>query len=381
MAVLILLAGLTVLTVGAELLVRSAVKLSLAARVSPLVIGLTVVAFGTSAPEMSVGIQSAWRGQPDLTVGNVIGSNIFNVLVVLGLSATIIPLVVSQKVVRFDVPVMILLSLLFYGLALDGAIGRIDGMLLFGLLVAYLTFSIVKSRGESASVHEEYTQEFGGDHVPSTAVGLVLWGGLGVAGLACLVLGTRWFCDGAVDIARALGVSELVIGLTVVAIGTSLPEVFTSVVAAWKGERDIAVGNVVGSNLFNILGVIGSAAAIAPDGVPVSAAALQFDLPVMIAATVVCLPVFFTGHLIARWEGVLFLGYYVAYMAYIVLAATNSAWSRTVAGVMLGFVVPLTVITLLVGVIRALKDNPPPPSDVTPPADSPALIDSPSAGE
>ncbi|MGD9856990.1 MAG: sodium:calcium antiporter, partial [Planctomycetaceae bacterium] len=186
-----------------------------------------------------------------------------------------------------------------------------------------------------------------------TALG---WTALAALALGLLIAGSRWFCDGAVEIARTFGVSDLVIGLTLVAVGTSLPEVFTSVLAAIKGERDIAVGNVVGSNLFNILCVIGSSAAIAPNGVPVSPTALQLDLPVMIAAAVVCLPVFFTGHLIARWEGALLLGYYVAYTAYLILEAASSDWSRTVASILLVFVVPLTVITLLIGLVRALRD-------------------------
>ncbi|MGE3999450.1 MAG: calcium/sodium antiporter [Planctomycetaceae bacterium] len=356
MAALKLLAGLVVLTLGAELLIRSAVKLALAARVSPLVIGLTVVAFGTSAPELTVSLQSAWRGQADIAVGNVVGSNIFNVLFILGLSAVIIPLVVHQKVIRFDVPLMIAVSLLLYGLSVDGVVGRIDGMLLFGLLVAYTVFSIVKSRREEASIQAEYAQEFGNGRTPVTAITALGWTALAALALGLLIAGSRWFCDGAVEIARTFGVSDLVIGLTLVAVGTSLPEVFTSVLAAIKGERDIAVGNVVGSNLFNILCVIGSSAAIAPNGVPVSPTALQLDLPVMIAAAVVCLPVFFTGHLIARWEGALLLGYYVAYTAYLILEAASSDWSRTVASILLVFVVPLTVITLLIGLVRALRD-------------------------
>lgn len=359
MAALKLLAGLVILTFGAELLIRSAVKLALAARVSPLVIGLTVVAFGTSAPELTVSIQSAWRDQADIAVGNVIGSNIFNVLFILGLSAAIIPLVVHQKVIRTDVPLMIAASLLLYGLAADGVVGRIDGLLLVGLLVAYTVFSIVHSRREEAAIREQYAQEFGAEPPPASAAGTLGWVAAAAAALGLLIVGSRWFCDGAVEIARTLGVSDLVIGLTLVAVGTSLPEVFTSVLAAIKGERDIAVGNVVGSNLFNILCVIGCSATVAPRGVPVSPTAISLDLPVMIAVAVVCLPILFTGNLIARWEGLLLLGYYVAYTTYLVLEATRSDWSRTVANVMLVYVIPLTVLTLLVGLARAVRASTP----------------------
>jgi cation:H+ antiporter len=172
------------------------------------------------------------------------------------------------------------------------------------------------------------------------------------AGLVLLVLGSRWFVEAAVTLARTLGVSELVIGLTIVAAGTSLPEVATSIMAAMRGERDIAVGNVVGSNLFNLMGVLGISSLVSPVGVSVSAAALALDIPVMIAVAVACLPIFFTGHMIARWEGGLFLAFYLAYTTYIVLAATDSELTRTFGTVMLAIVIPLILLTLAVGVMR-----------------------------
>ncbi len=342
--------GLIALVAGAELLVRGASRLALSFGISPLVVGLTVVAFGTSAPEMAVSVQSAWSGQVDIALGNVVGSNIFNVLVILGLSALITPLVVHQQVIRQEVPVMIGVSLLLWALALDGGIGRGEGLLLAGLVVAYTILLIRQSRRETAAaqaeVEAEYAEAFDGarpgwrDH----------WGAqvlLILAGLALLLLGSRWLVEAAVEFARYLGVSELVIGLTIVAAGTSLPEVATSVMAAIRGERDIAVGNVVGSNIFNILSVLGFSAVVAPSELAVAPALLAVDLPVMVAVAVACLPVFFTGARVARWEGLLFLLLYAAYSGYLVLRAGGYAALDEFSAAML-LTLPLVGLTLAI---------------------------------
>ncbi len=346
MAVIFVL-GLVTLVAGAQLLVRGASKLALSFGISPLVVGLTVVAFGTSAPELAVSVQSSWGGQVDIALGNVIGSNIFNVLFILGLSAVIAPLVVAPQLIRQEVPIMLGASLLLFLLALDGAIGRLDAALLFGLLIAYTVFLIRQSRREQKATREEYAQEFGGtgsrwDRHWAVQMALI------AAGLALLVLGANWLVDAAVSLARLFGLSELVIGLTIVAAGTSLPEVATSVVATVRGERDIAVGNVIGSNAFNILAVLGVSGLLAPQALPVPAAMLNFDLPVMIAVAAACLPIFFTGHVIARWEGVLFLCYYAAYTAYLLLAAQRHDALATYGTVMATVVLPLTAVTLVV---------------------------------
>lgn len=354
---LMLVGGLALLTLGAEILVRGASALAAAAGVSPLVIGLTVVAYGTSAPELVVSALSAIRDQPDIAIGNVVGSNLFNILVILGLSALIVPLVVAQQLVRFDVPLMIGLSIGVYILAFDGRIGRIDGFLFVTILVAYTSWAIIQSRRENRAIQEEYAQEFGVSPQTVTWRGILLRGAFVVVGLGLLVLGSRLFTDAATGIARAIGVSELVIGLTIVAAGTSLPEVATSVLAAVRGERDIAVGNVVGSNIFNMLGVLGVSGLVARGGVPVNEAAMQLDIPVMIAVSVACLPIFFTGNVIARWEGTLFLAYYVAYTTYLILDATNSAARDPFAVAMVGFVIPLTAITLLIVTWRAWRQR------------------------
>jgi cation:H+ antiporter len=341
------LGGLVLLIVGAETLVRGASRLARSFGVSPLVIGLTVVAFGTSAPEMAVSVQAALDGKPDLAFGNVAGSNIFNVLLILGLSACIAPLVVARQVVRQEVPVMIGVTFLAVFFARDGAVGRTEGLLLIAGLVVYTAAQIVQGRraGDGAPAGA----------APAAPPGRLLPGLAVLAGLAMLVLGSRLFVGASTDLARLLGLSELVIGLTIVAAGTSLPEVATSVLATIRGERDIAVGNVVGSNIFNLLGVLGAGAAVAPQGVPVAPGAMAFDVPVMVAAAVACLPIFFTGHRIARWEGLLFVGYYGAYVAYLVLAAARHDALPRFSWIMAAYVLPLTVATVGVTVVRAVS--------------------------
>ena len=341
---LTLVAGLVLLIVGAELLVKGASRVAAGFGISPLVIGLTVVAFGTSSPELAISVSSAWKGEADIAVGNVLGSNIFNVLLILGLSALITPLVVSKQLVKVDVPLMIGASTLAFLLALDGRIALWEGGLLFAGVVAYCIFAIRlgKATGETGEPIE------GADRT---------WMSLGLVavGLVLLVLGSQWLVGAAVAIATAMGISELVIGLTIVAAGTSMPEVATSVTAAIRGQRDIAVGNVVGSNLFNLLAVLGLTALVAPDGLPVSDAAIRFDFPVMLAVAVACLPIFFVGYTIQRWEGALFLGYYVAYTVYLVFDATDHDALPAFSNAMMMFVVPLTVITLAVVLWREMR--------------------------
>lgn len=347
--------GLVALVVGAELLVRGASKLALSFGISPLVIGLTVVAFGTSAPEMAVSVQSAWSGQVDIALGNVVGSNIFNVLFILGVSALIVPLVVHQQIIRQEVPVMIGASLLLWAMAADGGISRWEGLLLASLVVGYTFIIIRQSRREEATIKAaikaEYDEAFGGGAKGWDAH----WGVqilLILVGLALLVMGANWLVEAAVTFAKQLGVSELVIGLTIVAAGTSLPEVATSILAAIRGERDIAVGNVVGSNIFNILAVLGISASVAPGDLAVAPSMLAFDLPIMVAVAVACLPVFFSGSTISRWEGVLFLALYVAYTLYLILYATGHDALQGYSTVMGAFVLPLLAVTLVVLAVR-----------------------------
>jgi len=347
---LLLLAGLGLLIGGADALVRGGSRLAAVAGISPLVIGLTVVAFGTSAPELAVTVKAATTGAAGMALGNVVGSNIFNVLFILGLSALVAPLVVAQRLVRLDVPLMILLSIGLFLLALDGRIGRLDGLGLCTALLAYMAFLVRQSRREAAAVRAEYDHAFAPRaHPPrrlATDVALV------VGGLALLVLGSRWLVTGAVTVALHLGVSELVIGLTIVAAGTSLPEVVTSLVATVRGERDIAVGNVIGSNLFNIMGVLGIAAGITPGGIRVAPALLRFDIPIMIVVALACLPIFASGARISRVEGAVLFAYWCAYTLYLVLAAGRHDALPLVSAVLLYFALPLTALTLAFVALR-----------------------------
>ena len=345
-------AGGVLLIAGAELLVRGASRLAIGLGISPLVVGLTVVAFGTSSPELAVTVGSAHRGAADVALGNVVGSNIFNVLFILGVSALIVPLVVAQPLVRRDVPLMIATSILALLLAVDGRIGRLDGLLLAAGIVAYTVFLIRQSRRDPPQVQAVSQEPSGGEQGRGARRRLVNPGFVAI-GLVLLVIGAHWLVEAAVVTASLLGVSELVIGLTVVAAGTSLPEVATSVLAAFRGERDIAVGNIVGSNIFNILAVLGLAGIVAPDGIPVSPGALAFDMPVMIAVAVATLPIFFTGYAIVRWEGAVFLVYYLAYTLYLVLDATEHAAFAPFSAAMAWFALPLTGLTLAAVAWRA----------------------------
>lgn len=356
MAIVFFILGLVLLIVGAEALVRGASQMAGALGISPLIVGLTVVAFGTSSPELAVSIEAALSGQASIAVGNVLGSNIFNVLFILGISALIVPLVVSQQLIRLDVPLMIGLSAVVLLLALDGRFSRLDGLLLVAGLFGYLGFLIVHSRRERVGAQEARAEA---STAAAPAQGRWLRNiGLTLGGLALLVLGSRWLVDGAVSFAQYLGVSELIVGLTIVAAGTSLPEVVTSIIAALRGERDMAVGNVVGSNIFNIMGVLGLASIVAPAGIIVSPAVIGFDIPVMIVVALACLPIFFTGGVISRKEGALLLGYYVAYTLYLILAASHHDALPPFSVVMLYFALPLTAVVLLIVVLREWRGRP-----------------------
>ncbi len=313
LVIVLFLAGLVLLVLGAEGLVRGGSRLAAAFRVSPLVIGLTVVAFGTSMPEMVVSVMAAIKGNSNIAVGNVVGSNIFNILCIMGLAAVIRPLVVHANVIRREVPVMIGVSLLLPLMAANNRIGRAEGAVLFAGIIAYTVFNYYQSRKETAATVREF-EEFLEEEAPKTVpVPLNLL--FVVGGLILLVLGARLMVDSAVSMARSLGLSERVIALTLVAAGTSMPELATSVVAAFRRQTDIAVGNVVGSSIFNILCILGAASLIRP--LNVEPAILRFDIPVMIAAFVFTLPVVFSAHKVSRLEGAAFLVAFAAYTGYL----------------------------------------------------------------
>ncbi len=356
MTILMFIGGLIGLIVGAELLVRGASKLALSFGISPLVVGLTIVAFGTSAPEMAVSVGAIMEGNSDIAIGNVVGSNIFNVLFILGVSALIVPLVVNIQIIRQEVPIMIGASLLLLVLGLDGKLSFFDGVILFSLVIAYTVFLIVQSRQETKAAHAEYAAEIRpaalGNLDSKLPVQLVLI----VVGLVFLVIGSEWLVNASVIFAKAMGVSDLVIGLTIVAAGTSMPEVATSITAAIKGERDIAIGNVVGSNIFNILACLGLSGIVSGDvGLIMPAAILNFDILAMIAVALACLPVFIVGREITRWNGGVFVLFYVAYVTYLVMASQKHEALGMFSTVMMSYVIPISMIILFVMLFRGGK--------------------------
>jgi len=327
--ILELVGGLVVLSVGGECLVRGASRLARSLGVSALVVGLTIVAFGTSAPEIAVSISAGIQQHDDLAIANVVGSCILNTLVVLGLAAVTRPLKVSRSVVRTDAPFMILVLALFAFFAVDdvqllaggshGRIGRWEGILFIAGLVGYLVLTYYGARRQPQVVEAEYEQSIG--PARSSAANLVLV----LVGLAGLVFGADLMVEGGAGIARSVGISERIIGLTIFAIGTSLPEVATCVIAARRGQPDIAVGNVVGSNIFNVLAVIGIATTAHPAGaMTVNWTILSHDVPVMLVAAVLLLPILRTGRHISRREGTVLLALYVGYLSW-TLAATRAA--------------------------------------------------------
>jgi cation:H+ antiporter len=314
-------------------------------RIPPLIIGLTVVAYGTSAPEMSVSVMSALSADgADIAIGNVVGSNICNVLLILGLSALIAPLGVTKQMIRSDVPIMIGVSLLLLMFSLDGQLSKVDSIILFVGVVTY-TLSLIYQSSKQSVEQDEFTEEYSLSE-PVTPITWVKNTAYIIGGLILLVLGSRWLVASAITIAEYFQVSKLIVGLTIVAVGTSLPELFTSVIASYRGETEIAVGNVLGSNIFNILAVLGISGIVAPNGINVSPTVISFDIPVMIAVAFACLPIFYSGKRIERWEGILFLFYYVAYTAYLILNSVAHPFLPVFINIML-VILALTAIALI----------------------------------
>lgn len=330
---LLLCFGLVMLIAGADLLVKGAARLAANFGIPPLVIGLTVVAFGTSAPELAVSVKAAYSGQAELAIANAVGSNIFNVLFILGVTAVILPLSISRQLIRQDVPLMLLASVVVWLMTLNGVINKWEAGLLTAGLVAYTGFLFVQGKRQGS----EDEVGAGSDRAPLGKNLLLLAGGL-----ALLVLGARWLVSSAVEIATAWGVNEAVIGLTIVAAGTSLPEVMTSVIAAVKGQRDIAVGNVVGSNIFNILCVLGISGLLSPTPLLAGAQLAQIDIPVMVGVAALCVPLFFAGAVLSRIEGLLFLVLYAAYVWYLIALALSLSYLPALQSGVLYGLLPLT---------------------------------------
>jgi cation:H+ antiporter len=304
-----LFGGITYLLLGGDLLVRGSVALARRAGISPLVVGLTVVAFGTSAPELCISLGAVFSGHPDISIGNVVGSNIANVLLVLGVPALIYPTVCNQESLGRDTALMLAASLLFVSFCFLGPLGRIQGGVMFTLLVLVLWRAARTARASDEEEHDEEFERLLG--LPESRALITVFVGLGIV---LLPLGAELVLDGAVQLATHFGVPSAVIGLSVVALGTSLPELATTVVAAFQRHSDLALGNVIGSNLFNVLAIMGLAALLAPAPIAVPPGFLRFDLLVMLAATGVLFFFAWRGRSIGRAPGLVLLTAYVLYL-------------------------------------------------------------------
>lgn len=306
--------GLIALYFGAEALVKGGAGLALRLGLTPLVIGLTVIAFGTSSPEMVVSLQASLSGNGPIAIGNIIGSNICNIALILGLCAMISPLTADAQVIRREVPIMIGASVVALLVLADGHVARWEGAILVTGLIVYTALTVRQARAETAAASAEFSQELGQRR--PRGLGLSIVGVIG--GLAILVFGSHFFVKGAVTLAESWGMSQIAIGLTIVAIGTSLPELATSLLASLKRQGDVAIGNVVGSNIFNVLGILGVAALVQPITAPELAWA---DLGVMMLVALALLPVVRTGGRISRWEGAGLLIVYIGYTIWLLRRA------------------------------------------------------------
>lgn len=359
MTVFLFILGLAVLIGGAELFLKAVDKFGAAWSVSPVVMGLTVVAFATGAPELAISLQAAIDGKPDLVLGNILGSNVANILLILGIAGLVQPLKITNRIIKVDVPMVIIASTLLFVLAIDGLLSPLDGGIIFGGLILYsifMYFQIRKDRknnkknnklnglAEQPDLDEPVTSFFYGKYI------LLL-----LAGLVFIVMGSRWMVASAVEIAGVLGISELIIGLTIVSIGTSLPEVATSVAAVRRGDSDTAVANVMGSNLYNILLTLSLTVLIAPGAIDVSQEAINLDLPIMVIVAIACLPLFWPGKELGRKEAFGFLFYYGAYMTYLVLLAIQHPLKETMETVMVWGIFPLTALLIILKFIMDFR--------------------------
>ena len=306
--VLFLILGMAFLYFGGEGLVKGSSRLARSLGINPIVIGLTIVAFGTSAPEFVVSIIAALRGSSDLVIGNIVGSNISNIGLILAISALISPLVIQMRLLRIEVPIMIILSLILYLLAFNLTIGMVEGIIIFLCLSTFVIYSSINALKESTIVASEY-QEFLGTDNSYLKNSLFI-----VLGLAALIIGARLVVNSSMFIAKEIGISELVIGITIVAVGTSLPELSTSIVAAYRKEHDIVVGNIIGSNIFNI-GILGFVSIIHP--IDVHSSVLKYELPVMILFALSAIPIMKTGFKVSRLEGIFLLLFYFLFVVFL----------------------------------------------------------------
>ncbi|MEZ0339962.1 calcium/sodium antiporter [Mycobacterium sp. pV006] len=323
------LGGLALVIAGAEVMVRGGAEVAVRLGISPIVIGLTVVSIGTSMPELAVGVVAAADGSGALAVGNIAGTNVVNVLLILGLSALLVPLMLQSRTIRFELPIMAAAALLLWALAADGVLSRLDGAVLVVCAVVYTVAVIRSARTESREVVEEFAAELVTEF-STDAMGVVtmrrhrtaVYVAMTLGGIAVLVVGADWLVDGAVGMARQFGVSDALIGLTVVAVGTSAPELVTTLVSTIRGDRDIAIGNLIGSSIYNILLILGITCLVPAQGLLLPSSLVDIDLPIMVAVALVCIPIFITGRRVSRLEGGLMVSAYAAYLTFLLLTQT-----------------------------------------------------------
>lgn len=321
----LLIAGLVVLAIGAEILVGAASRLAASLGIRPMILGLTVVAIGTSMPELAIGVIAGSQGSPGLAVGNIAGTNVVNILFILGLSALIKALPLHLRTIKLDLPVIVASALLMTLMAWDGVLSQVDGVLLVVGAVGFTVVLVRAVRLESRAVKAEFREMYGSNapvaRMTSTRY-RVGQSALLLASMALTVLGADWLVDGAVSIARSHGIPETVVGLTVVAVGTSAPELVTMIVATLKNERDVAIGNLLGSSIYNILVILGLTCVLTPGGLAVERSLLLVDIPLMLGVAMLCVPVFVSGQRISRVEGGIFVTVYVVYVTSLVAMRT-----------------------------------------------------------
>lgn len=349
---LTLVSGLILLILGADILVKGASRIAMHFGVPSLVVGLTIVAFGTSAPELAVSVKAAFDGEAELAIANVVGSNIVNVLLILGISSIILPLAIANQLVRQDVPIMVLLSLILVIFVQDGQLDKIEAAVFVTALVCYTALLFWQGKKQGID-----TVAGASENVKSTPQPILKSIVFVILGLFLLVLGSDWLVSSAVKLATAWGVSEVLIGLTIIAIGTSLPELMTSIVAAIKGERDIAVGNVVGSNIFNIICVLGISGLVSPVPLLVGEQLKQIDIPTMLAVACLCLPFFFTQRILSRIEGSFFVVLYIAYTCYLVFVSLNLTHVEKLHNGIVYGLLPTLVVYVLYTFVQAIKNK------------------------
>lgn len=320
----IFISGLIIILLGAEFVLRSSSRIAAMMGIRPIIIGLTVVSIGTSMPELAVGITAVSEGYGSLAVGNIAGTNMLNILFILGLSAALKPLPLHQLSIRLDVPVMIGAAVILFLMALDGVISRIEGIFLFIAAIVYVIVLIRMSKKESVSLKKEYEEEYSTKALLKKPGTLAITGNsvLLIVGIGLSVFGANLLVDGSVDIALSLGVSEALIGLTIVAIGTSAPELATTIMATIKNDRDVAIGNLIGSSISNILVILGLTTIASPHGVDVSKDILWLDLPLAAAVAIACYPVFRSNKMVSRTEGIVFVSLYLVYLSSLILLRT-----------------------------------------------------------